>query len=59
MLGADLLAVSGDGPVDARRRGVALRLVAAGLTPELLEAVLPGWSRYLQPSGAPGTEAVA
>lgn len=43
----DLDGLDGVGDVVARRRGVALRLLAGGLTLEALDAVLPGWGRYL------------
>lgn len=35
------------GDVFVRRRDVVLRLLACGMTVAMLEAVLPGWSRYL------------
>ena len=43
---ADLDASEDPGQRDARRGAVVRRLVAAGLTSDLLEAVLPGWGRY-------------
>ena len=45
-LADDLRAPEDPGARDARRRAVVQRLVDAGLPPDLLEAVLPGWGRY-------------
>lgn len=45
----ELDGLGGVGDLAARRRGVVLRLFARGLTLSELEAVLPGWSRYLDP----------
>lgn len=58
-LSADLRALEGGGDLSSRRRGVALRLIAAGVTPELLEGLLPGWSRFLREPGSVDTDAVA
>lgn len=43
---ADLQAPEDPRARDARRRAVVRRLRDAGLSPDLLEAVLPGWARY-------------
>ena len=45
-LTADLATPEDPGQRDARRAATVRRLVAAGLTPDLLDAVLPGWRRY-------------
>ncbi|MGH3441364.1 MAG: hypothetical protein ACRDUY_04855 [Nitriliruptorales bacterium] len=58
-LNADLRALDGHGDLHSRRRGVALRPVAEGLDPKLLESLLPGWGRYLAEPGSADTEAVA
>lgn len=57
-LSADVRALGGQGDVRARRRGVALRLLAAGIPRDALEDVLPGWKGYLDPP-SPTAEAVA
>lgn len=51
---ADLQADAPHADPHTRRRDVARRLVAAGLDPGVLEAVLPGWSRYLDPPEVDG-----
>lgn len=45
-LTADLRAPEDPVARDMRRRAVVRRLVEAGVSPALIEAVLPGWGRY-------------
>lgn len=57
-LAADLRAPEDPGARDDRRRAVVARLEAAGLGPDLLEALLPGWGRYREDE-VTGVRAVA
>lgn len=57
-LTADLRAPEDPVARDTRRRAVVRRLVEAGLSPDLIEAVLPGWGRY-RAEPAPGDHHVA
>lgn len=49
---ADLRALDGTSDVFRRRRAVVMRLLAQGMSLSTLEALLPGWSLYLEPMGS-------